>query len=167
MNKEIFKFSKLRPANFPTIRLAQFARLINLKSGLFIAPYNFSDYQEIVLGLKIDLDGYWKNHYTMDGNVTLKDLTFGLTSIENVIINTFAPFYFFYSKKTGKEELGDLAIELLNKCDFEQNAKTKLFLEKKDILKSAADSQAAINLYDNYCSKKNCLKCGVATFLLK
>jgi hypothetical protein len=63
--------------------------------------------------------------------------------------------------------MGDLAIELLNKCDFEQNAKTKLFAEKKTVLKTAADSQAAINLFDNYCRKKACLKCGVATFLLK
>lgn len=167
LNKAIFKFSKLRPANFPTIRLAQFAQLINTNPGLFMAPYNFSGYEEIILAHKINLDGYWKNHYTMDGNVTSKDLTLGLTSIENLIINTFAPFYFFYSKKTGKEELGDLAIELLNKCDFEQNAKTKLFSEKKTVLKSAADSQATINLFDNYCSKKACLKCGVTTFLLK
>jgi hypothetical protein len=167
LSKEIFKFSKLRPANFPTIRLAQFARLLNSKPGLFIAPYNFSNYEEIVLGLKINLEGYWKNHYSIDGNVTAKDLTLGLSSIENLIINTFAPFYFFYSKRTGKEEMGDLAIELLNKCDFEQNAKTKLFAEKKTVLKTAADSQAAINLFDNYCRKKACLKCGVATFLLK
>lgn len=167
LNKEIFKFSKLRPANFPTIRLAQFARLINSKPGLFIAPYNFSNYEEIVLALKISLDGYWKNHYNMDGKATLKDLTLGLTSIENLIINTFAPFYFFYSKRTGKEEIGDLAIELLNKCDFEQNAKTKLFQDKKAVLKTAADSQATINLFDNYCAKKACLKCGVAAALLK
>lgn len=167
LNKEIFKFSKLRPANFPTIRLAQFARLINSKPGLFIAPYDFSNYEEIVLVLKINLDGYWKNHYNMDGNLTSKDLTLGVTSIENLIINTFAPFYFFYSKRTGKEEMGDLAIELLNKCDFEQNTKTKLFLDKKAILKTAADSQATINLFDNYCTKKACLKCGVAASLLK
>jgi len=167
LNKEIFKFSKLRPANFPTIRLAQFARLINSKPGLFIAPYDFSNYEEIVLALKINLDGYWKNHYNMDGNMTLKDLTLGITSIENLIINTFAPFYFFYSKRTGKEEMGDLAIELLNKCDFEQNTKTKLFLDKRPVLKTAADSQATINLFDNYCAKKACLKCGVAASLLK
>ncbi len=167
LNKEVFKFSKLRPANFPTIRLAQFARLINSKPGLFIAPYDFSNYEEIVLALKINLDGYWKNHYNMDGNVTLKDLTLGLTSIENLIINTFAPFYFFYSKRTGKEEMNDLAIELLNKCDFEQNIKTKLFLNKKAVLKTAADSQGTIHLFDNYCTKKACLKCGVAASLLK
>ncbi len=167
LNKEIFKFSKLRPANFPTIRLAQFASLINSKPGLFIAPYDFSNYEEIVSALKINLDGYWKNHYNMDGNVTSNDLTLGLTSIENLIINTFAPFYFFYSKRTGKDEMGDLAIELLNKCDFEQNIKTKLFLDKKAVLKTAADSQATINLFDNYCAKKACLKCGVAASLLK
>ncbi len=167
LNKEVFKFSKLRPANFPTIRLAQFARLINSKPGLFIAPYDFSNYEEIVLAFKINLDGYWKNHYNIDGNVTSKDLTLGLTSIENLIINTFAPFYFFYSKRNGKEQMNDLAIELLNKCDFEQNIKTKLFLNKKAVLKTAADSQGTIHLFDNYCTKKACLKCGVAASLLK
>lgn len=167
LNKEVFKFSKLRPANFPTIRLAQFARLINSKPGLFIAPYDFSNYEEIVLAFKINLDGYWKNHYNIDGNVTSKDLTLGLTSIENLIINTFAPFYFFYSKRTGKEEMNDLAIELLNKCDFEQNIKTRLFLNKKAVLKTAADSQGTIHLFDNYCTKKACLKCSVAASLLK
>ncbi|MDO9000141.1 MAG: DUF2851 family protein [Bacteroidota bacterium] len=167
LSKEIFKFSKLRPANFPTIRLAQFARLIHTNSNLFIAPCDFSNYNEVFKALTINLDGYWKNHYSMDGKLTTKDLTLGLTSIENLIINTFAPFYFFYSRKTGKDEIGDIAIELLNNCAFEQNAKTKLFVEKKMVLKSSADSQATINLYDNYCSKKLCLKCGVATFLLK
>ncbi|MDP1802101.1 MAG: DUF2851 family protein [Bacteroidota bacterium] len=167
LNKEIFKFSKLRPANFPTIRLAQFAKLVNTKPGLFIAPYDFTNYEEIVLALKINLEGYWKNHYNMDGKVTSKDLTLGLNSIENLIINTFAPFYFFYSKRTSKPEMTDLALELLNNCDFEKNTKTKLFEEKRSVLKNAADSQAAINLYDNYCSKKACLNCGVAASLLK
>ncbi len=167
LNKEVFKFSKLRPANFPTIRLAQFAKLINANPALFMAPYNFSNYDDITLAFKINLEGYWKNHYNMDGKVTSKDLALGLTSVENLIINTFAPFYFFYSKRSGKEEMTELAIELLNKCDFEQNAKTKLFAEKKTSLKTAAESQATINLYDNYCSKKACLNCGIAAALLK
>jgi hypothetical protein len=167
LKKELFKFSKLRPANFPTVRLVQFARLINTKPSLFVAPYDFLNYEEILMALKINLEGYWKNHYIMDGNVTSKDLSIGLTSKENLIINTFAPFYFFYSKKTGKDDFGNFAIELLNKCDLEENSKIKLFNEKKIVLKNSANSQALINLYDNYCSKKKCLNCAVTSQILK
>ncbi len=167
LKKELFKFSKLRPANFPTVRLVQFARLINTKPSLFVAPYDFLNHEEILMALKINLEGYWKNHYIMDGNVTSKDLSIGLTSKENLIINTFAPFYFFYSKKTGKDDFGNFAIELLNKCDLEENSKIKLFNEKKIVLKNSANSQALINLYDNYCSKKNCLNCAVTSQILK
>ena len=167
LKKELFKFSKLRPANFPTLRLAQFAKLINTKPSIFMAPYDFLNHEEILMALKMNLEGYWRNHYNIDGNVSSKDLTIGFSSKENLIINTFAPFYFFYSKKTGKDDFGNLAIQLLSKCDLEQNNKIKLFDVKKSILKNSANSQALINLYDNYCSKKNCLNCAVTSQILK
>ena len=167
LKKELFKFSKLRPANFPTLRLAQFAKLINTKPSIFMAPYDFLNHEEILMALKVNLEGYWRNHYNIDGNVSSKDLTIGFSSKENLIINTFAPFYFFYSKKTGKDDFGNLAIQLLSNCDLEQNNKIKLFDVKKSILKNSANSQALINLYDNYCSKKNCLNCAVTSQILK
>jgi len=90
----------------------------------------------------------------------------GETSVENILINTVAPFFFFYSKKLEKPLYSELAINLLMHSSFEKSAKTELFDSKKTCLKSAADSQAIINLYDQYCSKKLCLKCGIwASFI--
>ena len=167
LNHSIFKFSRLRPANFPTIRLIQLAKLIYTNSDLLIAPQKLKTYNQIKKALQINLSGYWLNHYTLTGDAVNKELGFGKDSIENIIINTFAPFYFFYSKKLSKPEFGIYAIELLNNCSFEINSKTKLYSDKKNILKTASDSQALINLYDGYCSKKKCLNCGIASELLK
>lgn len=167
IQKEVFKFSAIRPANFPTVRLAQFAALLHANPALFTEPQKHSDAGALKSALNIKLQGYWKNHYTANGKALEKDLSFGEASVENVIINTFAPFFFFYAKKLYKPEFGDAAIALLNTCAFENNAKTKLFEARKADMKNAAGSQAVINLYDKYCIKKQCLKCGIAASILK
>lgn len=166
LEKKLFKFSKLRPANFATLRLAQIAKLIHLQPGLFSAPQNYNTYDKIKNCFKISLEGYWKNHYNLDGNKIEKELHLGESSVSNIVINTFSNFFFFYYKRNGNPEFENAAFELMEKCAFEKNSKTKLFLQKKAQLKSAAESQALINLHDNYCSKRKCLHCGVATAIL-
>jgi hypothetical protein len=167
LKNELFKFSKLRPANFPTLRLAQFARLIHSNNRIISSPYSFESHEELMKILTVKTDGYWKTRYKMDGKEQDNDLSFGKSSAENVIINTFAPFLFFYSKKLGKPELGDRALGLLETCSAEINSKTKLFEVKKSLLSNAASSQAVVNLYDNYCIPRRCLNCGIAVSLLK
>jgi hypothetical protein len=167
LKKELFKFSKLRPANFATIRLAQFAKLIFTQPGLFSEPQNFNTYEKIYKVFKIKLEGYWQHHYNLDGSIVEKDLQLGDASIANIITNTFSCFFFFYFKRTGKAEFENIPFELMEKCAFEKNTKTKLFEQKKPQLKNAANSQALINLHDNYCVKKQCLSCGIAAAILK
>lgn len=167
LQKEIFKFSKLRPANFPNLRLAQFATLFHNASAIITQPQAVASLVQLKTALKIKTQGYWKNHYTLGGKLLEKELALGDSSIENIIINTFAPFFFFYSKKMGDASFSELAMDVLMKCSFESNTKTRLFDAKKELLKNSADSQAIINLHDNYCMKKRCLHCGIAMELLK
>lgn len=167
LDKKIFKFSRLRPANFPTLRLAQFASLIHNNTQLFSAPYSFDSYHKLTRALEVDLNGYWKNHYSLDGAKTVHDLKFGTDSLTNLIINTFAPFFFFYGRKSGKAEYETTATHLLEGGAFENNAKTRLFAKKKEHLQSAAHSQALIHLFDNYCTPKKCLHCGIAASILQ
>jgi hypothetical protein len=166
LEKEIFKFSKMRPANFPTIRLAQLAQLIHCHTQLFSKPHLLKNYSDLMKALEIKPQGYWKDHYRLDGQVTSSELTFGKGSAESVIINAFAPFFFFYSKKLVKPEYTEACIDLLNKCKMESNAKTKLFDAKKSSLVNAAGSQGIIHLYDNYCVARKCLKCAIAAGIL-
>jgi len=166
LKKELFKFSKLRPANFATLRLAQMANLIHQQPGLFSAPQKYNTYNKIKNCFKINLEGYWKNHYNLDGNEVEKDLQLGGSSVSNIITNTFSNFFFFYYKRTGNPEFESVPFELMEKCAFEKNIKTRLFEPKKSQLKNGADSQALINLHDNYCVKRKCLNCGIATAIL-
>jgi hypothetical protein len=167
LSKALFKFSRMRPANFPSLRLAQFAALVHKNSRLLLSPHLFTDSQELKKLLQITPDEYWKDHYRPDGGSSMKELSLGEASAENILINTFAPFLFFYSKRTGKPEYADAAIKFLEENKFENNAKTRLYGIRKKELTSAANSQGLINLHDNYCKPKLCLKCGVAAAILK
>jgi hypothetical protein len=167
LRKELFKFSKLRPANFATVRLAQLARLIHLHPEMFQGPHYFNTFEKIEVCLKMQPEGYWKNHYMPDGKKVNKALNFGYESVSNIIINTFAPFFFFYWKKTGLGEFENVPFELMERCGFEKNVKTNVFSARKEMYKNAGDSQALIHLLDNYCTKRKCLNCGIAAAILK
>jgi hypothetical protein len=166
LKKELFKFSKLRPANFATVRLAQFAAIVHRNPQLLSAPQNYNSYGKIRDCLTVTPGNYWQHHYHPDGNATKKNLQLGSASAGILITNTFANFFFFYFKRTGHPEFAEIPLQLMEKCAFEKNTKTKLFDQKKDSLKSAADSQALIHLHDNYCRQRRCLDCGIATAIL-
>lgn len=167
LSKEVFKFSRLRPANFPERRLAQVALLLHrYPTILNEAPY-LLDYDGWMHKLQLKHEGFWKEHYRLHADAFTGDVGFGKTAAENLLINTIAPFFFFYGRKHEKPEVMKAAIELLSRCEVEKNHKTRLFQAKQDVFKNAADSQGLINLYDNYCSHKGCLSCGIGSALLK
>ncbi len=167
LKKEVFKFSRLRPANFPDRRLAQFAKLIHDCSGILNKTVNVRTYREWMDLLSVRQDGFWKNHFRLTGEESAIEKNFGTASAENILVNSVAPFFFFYGKKNSRPDMVNAAIALLSKCSAEENAKTKLFSVKKSVLRSASDSQGVINLFDNYCSKRNCLNCAIANTLLR
>jgi hypothetical protein len=166
LENSIFKFSKLRPANFPNIRLAQLAMLIHRNSLLFTSPQLLHSYKDIVQAMFHNPEGYWAAHYVTDGSNIEKSLRLGIASIENVMINTFAPFFYFYGKKLSQPAYIKYALELLQECAAEDNLKTRLYTAKKHLIKTGGESQALINLHDHYCVQKKCLKCGVAASFL-
>jgi hypothetical protein len=166
LENSIFKFSKLRPANFPNVRLAQLATLIHRNSVLFTSPQLLFSYPDIMKAMLHTPDGYWASHYVADAGNIERSLRMGIASIENVMINTFAPFFYFYGRKLSKPVYIKYAIGLLRECNAEDNFKTRLYAAKKHLIKTGAGSQALLNLYDHYCVQKKCLKCGVAASFL-
>ena len=167
LKKEIFKTSRMRPANFPLVRLAQLCQLIHRQSRFFMAPQLYTTYVEIDQVLSIQPEGYWKNHYRADGRESEKILFLGRPSRENLMINSFAPFLFYYGKRFGKGAYLSYALELLQVCKAEDNAKTRTYESKSTQIKTAAHSQGLIQLHDRYCHEKACLRCGLAAAILK
>lgn len=167
LDKRLFKFSKMRPANFPTLRLAQFAAFFGHGCQVLSNFNQLSNLNQVMNIFNISVSEYWKTHYSLGGNKVNNTDTLGKDSAEKIIINAIVPFLFFYSRKVNQDLLRENALELLSNCKWEENKKTKLFLKLRKPDYSAADSQAMINLFDNYCSKKRCLNCNVGMDLLK
>lgn len=173
LDSSLWKFLRLRPANFPTVRFWQFAMLIHKCNALFTNPEKFNTTKLLHEAISYKHEGYFSNHYKPDGKEvkTLKGI--GKNSIENIIINTMAPFLFFYGQQTGKDKFIDSAIECFENLPFEDNVKTRYFLKaglkfsQRDAFgKNAAQSQGLITLFDNYCKNTRCLDCGIASSLL-
>jgi hypothetical protein len=167
LDKKLMKYSRMRPSNFPDLRLAQFAALLHHHPEFILCPQDYKTREKINKAFTFEVSEYWQNHYRLGLETQCKTGPLGQTSCEILLINTLVPFLFFYSKRQDKPELKEQAIFLLESCSFEVNHKTRLYSAKKAVLLSAVQSQACIQLFDAYCSKKRCLNCGIAASLLK
>lgn len=162
-----WKFAKLRPSNFPTIRLAQFALLIHQSKNLFskiIERPTLETYHEL---FEVSLSGYWKTHYVFDKLSTKeRPKRMGKQAITTLIINTIVPLLFVYGKERGQTNLQQTAIELLQKLKSEKNSTIKKWQTIGIKAKTAADSQALLQLKNEYCLPKKCLTCSIGYGLI-
>lgn len=168
IQKVSWKLSKLRPPNFPTVRLAQLARLLQSNPNLFnslVVQRNTCREIQTVLSVSIH-DGFWKNHYTFEKESSPKIKSIGKSLIDSIVINTIAPFIYTYGVYKDQQDMKEAAIDLLEEVKPENNKITRLFLDKVGI-ESAADSQGIIQCHNEYCSQKKCLECSIGVYLLK
>lgn len=167
LKPELWKFSKTRPVNFPTIRLAQFASLLCKPLSLFQLIENKASIDDLQDYFNVDTATYWRTHYKFDVDSEDSEKSLGAFAFQNIVINTVVPFLIFISKHSAKEIFAEYALELLENIDPEVNVKTRNYSELDVVNKHALHSQGQIHLYDHYCSKKQCLQCHVGQYLLK
>jgi len=167
MDVSNWKFLRMRPSNFPTIRIAQFAALINKSGNVFSSFLNATTINEIEKILDIAPSNYWNFHYRLDVLSEKKKKNLGKKSKENIIINSVVPFLFVGGKNQWKDELLNKANKLMNELKAEENNITKLFSFANKSPENASESQAMINLYKNYCSLKRCENCAAGNYILK
>ncbi|MFO8235623.1 MAG: DUF2851 family protein [Bacteroidales bacterium] len=162
INKHIWKFSKLRPSNFPTIRIAQFAEIIYNSKKLFSKILEAENIQYIHNLFDIKLSGYWTEHYTFQkASKTKKNKKLGKSAINTVIINTVIPFLFIYGERKNKQGYKNKALNFLNQLPPENNSIIKKWKKLNIIPESAYQSQALIQLKNIYCKNKKCLECQI------
>ncbi len=162
----LWKFLRLRPVNFPTIRIAQFARLIHQSTALFSRLVEMKDLTEIKELFQVQASDYWNTHYRFNRPSPDSRKHLGPSSFYNIVINTFVPFLFVYGDYSHKQELKDLALDFLEKVPPEENAVIRHWKELGVPVRSAFDSQALIQLKNNYCNSGRCLNCPVGTKLV-
>ncbi len=163
---ELF-FLRMRPANFPTIRLAQLAMLIHHSEHLFSKIKETELVSEVKKMLTLEANDYWHYHYVFDEKTELKIKTLGKQMIDNIIINTIVPILFSYGLHHNEENYKEKAIKWLEEITPEKNAITKGFENLHYSNKNAFDSQAFVQLKNEYCNKKLCLQCAVGNSLIR
>ncbi|SFF41275.1 DUF2851 family protein [Thermoflexibacter ruber] len=165
--KHEWKFLRLRPANFPTIRLAQFAQLLHKKKSLFNAFTQTENFEQLYQFLDIQQSAYWQKHYTFGKESQGKIVGLGKQSIANLIINTVVPLLVAYSNQKDNQLFTDRAIYFLEQIQAEKNHILSAWEKLGIKAQNAFDSQALIELYNHYCSEKRCLQCNIGISLLK
>lgn len=165
LDVSVWKFLRLRPANFPTIRLAQLAALFQFTGAFFKW---FSNQREIDLKqLMVEPSAYWKTHYNFGTESKPKPKRIGKTMARNIIINAVVPFLFVSAHREAKLEHQDRAMSILQQLNPESNVKVSAFADRGFNAQNAAETQALIELKTNFCDHKKCLTCSIGANILK
>lgn len=160
-------FLRMRPSNFPTIRLAQLAMLVHNSLHLFSKIKESNTIQDIRQLLQLTAHDYWHYHYLFDERTAYKKKKLGEEMINNILINTVIPVLFAYGHYHGESIYKDRALQWLEDIRAEKNSITKGFTLLQVENKTAFDSQALIQLKNEYCDKRRCLECSVGNKLIR
>lgn len=161
IGKHLWRFLRLRPANFPTIRIAQLCGVIAKVDNLFAAFIRAKSLTQIQELFLIETSEYWQNHYTF-GKISKKKSKFvGATSQNLIVLNAIVPMLFFYGSKQSDDDEKYKALELLADMKPEKNSIVSQWEEAGIIIENAQQTQALIHLQKNYCDLKKCLRCRI------
>lgn len=167
IDKYLWKYMRLRPRNFPTLRLAQFAALILKSSHLFSRILNEKDSRKIMkMFHEIPINSFWETHYRFGQECQQASSTLGDKSIDNILINTVAVFSFAFGHLHGNDEQINKGLNILEKLSPESNAVIGRFIKIGCIPENAAHTQALLQLKKSYCDQKKCLSCGIGIKIL-
>lgn len=162
-------FGRMRPANFPTVRLAQLAALVYKSSHLFSQVKDIKEVKEVKEMLQVEPNDFWLYHYKLnetEGETVLRKKVLGNQTVENIIINTVCPILFAYGIYNNDTEQKEKAIRWLEGLKPEKNHITNGFVRLGIKNKNAFDSQALIQLKKFYCDNKRCLECSIGNLIL-
>ena len=167
MDASLWRFLRLRPANFPHIRIAQLACLYHRAYGLLSRIMETETLQGVRDILKGGTSEYWLTHYTFGGSSPSRPKTLSNTSLDLLIINTVVTFLYAYGLHKGNRVLCARAGSFLEELKAENNYITHMWEQCGMKASNAADSQALIQLKKEYCDKKKCLYCRIGYEYLK
>lgn len=161
----IWKFLRMRPNNFPTIRIAQFAALFHRQAHLF-SPFagTIRSYENL---FRVQPSNYWQNHYHFDKATTASSCLLGKQAVHHLVINTVVPAMHAFGIYKQEPQWQESALALLHQLPAERHAVSRQWQDMGVRDEHAAHSQALLQLYQHYCCAKKCLQCAVGKQVLK
>jgi hypothetical protein len=163
----LWKFSRLRPANFPTVRISQLAHMLSVAGGLFSRVLEAEEIEKLKDLFEVPASDYWNDHFVFGGkksrNVIKKT---GSQATDILIINAVIPVIFIYGRSRDRQDFCDRAFYLLENTEAEENIITNEWKAAGINAESAFYSQALIQLRNEYCKKRRCLDCRIGDTLI-
>ena len=167
INYAMWHLLRIRPQNFPQLRIAQLAALIHNSTALFSKVIEAESIDSLFDMFSFSTSCFWETHYLFEKSVPQKNTKIGKASVENVVINTVVPFIFAYATLKNDAVLRDRALFFLESTSAEKNHIISKWSELGIKSKTALDTQALIELKNNYCNSKKCLNCMIGDLILR
>ena len=161
-----WKLLRLRPSNFPSIRLAQFAEVVRSNCSLISLLLEMQDLKTLRQLFEIPTIDYWSTHTHFGKKSSTHQTRLGQGAFESICMNTLIPLLFAYSTSKSTPTYAEKARRWLSELKAENNVITRKFTDLECHLRHAGDSQAALQWHKNYCAKKRCLACSVGLEIL-
>lgn len=155
----IWKFSKLRPANFPTLRLSQLAKMLSASGGLFSRIIEATDFKHIKELFEVTASVYWNNHFVFGKTTRSFEKHIGSQAADIFLVNAVVPVIYVYGMSRGRRDICERALSILGQLPPEENRITTEWKEAGVTAESSYYSQALIQLRNEYCKKRKCLDC--------
>jgi hypothetical protein len=164
-NKQ-FSFFRMRPNNFPTIRIAQLVSLFHKHQNLFSKLIAIQDLKDFYVLFSVEIPLFWKTHYNFESISKSSPKKLTKSFVDLLIINTIIPLKFLY-QKSSQEIDEEFFLEILKKMKPEKNNIISKFSDIGVAAKNALETQALLELKNNYCAPKRCLECAIGSSILK
>ena len=159
------KFFRLRPSNFPTIRLSQLANLYNKKQELFADVMAFNSIDAFYTYFDISVSEFWKTHYSFQADSRFSEKKLTRSFVDLLLINAIIPLKFAYARYLGRSVESEL-LSLMAELSPESNTVVKGFNSLRPAATSALQTQAYLQLKTEYCNKRRCLQCAIGSNLM-
>ena len=166
MPAERWKFMRMRPSNFPTIRLAQMAQLVHKNGCLFSKIKAAKNTAEVKDLFDVKASEYWETHWRFGFSTESKPKHLGETTADVLIINAVAPLLFCYGKLHKDESVCETALQFLEETEAEDNAIIRHYASCGITAENAMQTQALLHLYSYFCKRKRCLECRIGNVSL-
>lgn len=160
-------FSGVRPTNFPTIRIAQFAAMVHYNPNLFSIFTEFKSIKSLQKLLSVNQSEYWISHFNFGSKSKRGSNGLSKTATRSLMINTIAPLLVAYSEYKESDDMLDLAMNVLMSLPVEDNHIIRKWQDLGWNVNSSFDTQGLIELYNEYCTPKRCMHCKIGVELVK
>jgi len=162
----LWKFSRLRPANFPTVRISQLAGMLTVAGGLFSRSAEAGSVSELRKLFGVEASGYWNDHFVFGRKSRSYVKLAGDQATDIFLINAVIPVLFVFDRYKGNPAFSERAVKFLEEIDAEENSVIREWKEAGVEAESAFMSQGLLQLRNNYCRNRRCLDCRIGNKLI-